>query len=145
MTSGITEKTLNWMGPLLMKDRPKLKTGNDADGFYMFLWANEPRPLYIGQAWYESIRSRITSHRGFSDRIGRYASENQVSIEKVEFKIAYFHDIDKSLFKDIENLLVFYSQPILPGHENWKTAYHGRNLKIHNTGAHEPLKPEMPP
>lgn len=133
---------LDWSDPYLMRDRPRLITDKIAgSGFYMFLW--EKKPLYIGQAYYESIRSRITSHRAFTDRVGRWVYDHGASIEEVEFKVAYFVSDDKTLYRDVECLLVYSAQPILPGHEDCKNAYHGRELKIHNNGEYEPLEHEI--
>ena len=134
------ELDLDWLGPYLMRDRPKLLTDKIAgSGFYMFLW--EKRPLYIGQAYYESIRSRITSHRPYTDRVGRWASDHGVDIEEVEFKVTYFVSKDKTLYRDVECLLVYSAQPIL--NEDCKDAYRGRKLKIHNKGKYEPLEAEI--
>lgn len=138
----LSELDLNWLGPYLMKDRPELLTDKiTGSGFYMFLWEN--KPLYIGQAYYKSIRSRITSHRGYTDRIGRWVSDHNVSIEEIKFKVAYFVSDVKSLYNDIECLLINSAQPILPGHEDCKKAYRGRKLKIYNKGNYEPLEPKI--
>ena len=136
------ELNLDWSRPYLMRDRPELLTDKIAgSGFYMFLWQN--KPLYIGQAYYESIRRRITSHRSYTDRIGRWVYDHGVSIEEIEFKVAYFVSDDKTLYDDIECLLIFSAKPILPGHEECKNIYHGRKIKIYNKGKYEPLKPEI--
>lgn len=135
---------MDWSSAYSMRDRPKLLTDKiKGSGFYMFLSPKEQSMLYIGQAYYESIRSRITSHRGYSDRIGRWAFDHGVSIEDVPFKVAYFVSDDKTLYYDVECLLVYSSQPIISGHEDCKNAYRGRKLKIHNKGIYEPLRPEI--
>jgi len=107
----------------------------------MFLARMEPKPLYIGQAYYKSIRSRITSHRSYTDRVGRWAYDHGVSIEEVEFKVAYFMSDDKTLHRDVENLLVYSAKPIL--NKDFKDAYHGRKFKIHNKGKYKPLEDEI--
>lgn len=135
---------MDWSRSYLMRDRPKLLADKIAgSGFYMFLWGKGPPPLYVGQAYYKSIRSRITSHRGYSDRVGRWAHDHGASIEDIEFKVAYFVSDDKRLYRDVECLLVHFAQPILPGHEDCKNAYRGGELEIHNKGKYEPLEPEI--
>jgi len=135
----VVNANLEWLGSYLMRDRPKLLTDKIlGSGFYMFLTRMEPRPLYIGQAYYKSIRSRITSHRSYTGNIGRWAFDHGVSIEEVECKIAYFVSDDKTLYRDVENLLVYIVQPIL--NDEFKDAYRGRKLRIHNKGKHEPLE-----
>jgi len=129
---------LNWLGPFFMKDRTKLLTDTIlGSGFYMFIGIKPKQPLYIGQAYHKSIRIRITSHRSYTDKIGRWSHKQGISIEKVPFKVAYFVSEDKTLYRDIENLLVYYAKPNL--NIEFKETYSGRNLEIHNRGEYEPL------
>jgi hypothetical protein len=142
MVLSVINVNLEWLDSYLMRDRPKLLTDIIlGSGFYMFLARTEPRPLYIGQAYYESIRSRITSHRPYTAKIGRWAFDHGVSIEEVEYKVAYFVSDDKTLYRDVENLLVYFAQPIL--NVEFKDAYRGRKLRIHNKGKYEPLEADM--
>ena len=142
MILNVVNLDLKWLGSYLMRDRSKLLPDKiRGSGFYMFLVGIEPPPLYIGQAYYESIRSRISSHRSYTDRIGRWAFDHRVSIEEVEYKVAYFVSDDKTLYRDVENLLVYFAQPIL--NTEFKDAYRGRKLEIHNKGKYKPLEADI--
>jgi len=135
---------LKWLGPYTMKDRQKLKTGVKGSGFYMFLSPTSEsgcRPLYIGLAYYKSIRSRITSHKAPTDRIGRFAFNHKIPIEEIKFKIAYFTEGSRCTYLNIENLLVISAQPLL--NREFKDCYYGGRLKVFNEGNCEPLKPEI--
>jgi len=110
----------------------------DHIGFYMFL--RKSKIVYIGQAYYKSLRERIQEHlRG--DKFWNWVKRNY-DIQHISIKIAEIENIgqeriNKKLVNDIESLLIAIEQP--KGNIQCIKTYRGRDLKIVNLGEKHPL------
>jgi hypothetical protein len=130
---------IRWYGPFNIDDIYELDFEIlDYLGIYMFLYRN--KIVYIGQAYYQSMRNRIKQHLS-GDSTWEWVLDNY-NPRYIRFKLGDIEylgqqKITKQLVDDIESLLIATQQP--SGNIQSTRAYWGRNLKITNLGERKPL------
>lgn len=107
--------------------------------FYMMYDKRKRKVIYIGQAYYQSPRRRVSQHGDLLDWIRRSKS---IHVADVRMKVAEITSmnqqrVSKEIIDDIESLMIIVVQP--PGNIQSTRTYYGRDLQIENTGKYSPL------
>lgn len=121
----------------------------DEKGFYAFIAGKHkekklenPKLLYIGQAYEQTLRVRIPQdHKKAEKCINKYLKDNPDTTVWVQTGIITESDVKtrtQPLYDDIECCLIFTNQPKCNTH--CMDNYDGREIKITNTGLYGILK-----
>lgn len=126
---------LKWRGPFdPYDDYPDVY-------FYMLYDKRKRKVIYIGQAYYQSLRRRALQHvRG--DLLDWIRRSKSIHVADVAMKVAEITSmnqqrVSKKIIDDIESLMIIVVQP--PGNIQSTRTYYGRDLQIENTGKYSPL------
>jgi len=146
---------LQWYGPFLAT---ALDTyDNDIldlrGGIYMILdskptdkgWKRDHELLYVGMVFGQSFYERIVKHQADGgDDAWRWImnhSKYEVTLKVASIYLEEDRRGSEDLVKDIENLLIFRTQP--PANIQGKESYAGRDLRVVNTRRYSPLQEEL--